>query len=241
MTTLAIDGLGKTYADGTEALRDMHIMARSGEIVAILGGSGCGKTTLLRLTAGLDQPSAGVIAIDGQPIGGTHPAISAVFQEPRLLPWLTVGRNIAFGGRRIAKPERQRRVANLLGRIGLAGYGARWPKDLSGGQQQRVAIARALASRPAIIFADEPTGNLDSRASAEVLGLLRSCVGEFGQTVVMVTHDPVAASHSDRVVFLADGRVAGALDDPAPEAVLHRMRALGEPLPVSSVAWPGGG
>ena len=91
MTTLAIDGLGKTYADGTEALRDMHIMARSGEIVAILGGSGCGKTTLLRLTAGLDQPSAGVIAIDGRPIGGTHPAISAVFQEPRLLPWLTVG------------------------------------------------------------------------------------------------------------------------------------------------------
>jgi ABC-type taurine transport system ATPase subunit len=121
MTTLAIDGLGKIYADGTEALRDMHIMARSGEIVAILGGSGCGKTTLLRLTAGLDQPSAGVIAIDGQPISGTHRAISAVFHEPRLLPWLTVGRNIAFGGRRIAKPERQRRVADLLERIGLAG------------------------------------------------------------------------------------------------------------------------
>jgi sulfonate transport system ATP-binding protein len=143
VTTLAIEHLSKTYADGTEALRDMHIVAHSGEIVTILGGSGCGKTTLLRLTAGLDRPSAGTIAIDGQPIEGTHPAISAVFQEPRLLPWLTVGRNIAFGGRRIAGPERQRRVTDLLERIGLAGYGGRWPKDLSGGQQQRVAIARA--------------------------------------------------------------------------------------------------
>ena len=180
MTTLAIDGLGKTYADGTEALRDMHMMARSGEIVAILGGSGCGKTTLLRLIAGLDQPSAGVIAIDGQPISGTHPAISAVFQEPRLLPWLTVGRNIAFGGRRIAKPERQRRVADLLERIGLAGYGVRWPKDLSGGQQQRVAIARALIGHPGDSAAGRAvlrTGRLHpgqpARAAAGICG--RNC------------------------------------------------------------------
>jgi sulfonate transport system ATP-binding protein len=162
MTTLAIEGLSKTYADGTEALRDMRIVAQSGEIVAILGGSGCGKTTLLRLTAGLDRPSAGAIAIDGQVIEGTHPAISAVFQEPRLLPWLTVGRNIASGGRRIDRPERQRRVGALLERIGLAGYGARWPKDLSGGQQQRVAIARALIGRPEILLLDEPFSALDS-------------------------------------------------------------------------------
>ena len=127
MTRLAIDRLSKTYADGTEALRDIHIVAQTGEIVAILGGSGCGKTTLLRLTAGLDQPSAGGIAIDGQAVTGTHPAVSAVFQEPRLLPWLTVRRNIGFGGGRIARAERRRRVADLLERIGLADFGARWP------------------------------------------------------------------------------------------------------------------
>ena len=120
MTTLAIEGLGKTYADGTEALRGMQMVAHSGEIVALLGGSGCGKTTLLRLTAGLDQPSAGAIAIDGQPIVGTHPAISAVFQEPRLLPWLNVAANIAFGGRRVAEPDANVGAATCCGGSGSA-------------------------------------------------------------------------------------------------------------------------
>jgi sulfonate transport system ATP-binding protein len=198
MTTLAIEGLSKTYADGTEALRDIHLRAQSGEIVAILGGSGCGKTTLLRLTAGLDQPSAGAIAIDDQTIEGTHPAISAVFQEPRLLPWLTVGRNIAFGGRRIAKPERRRRVAGLLERIGLEGYGARWPKDLSGGQQQRVAIARALIGHPEILLLDEPFSALDSFTRASLHELLLRLWQDLRPTILIVTHDV------DEAVFLAD-------------------------------------
>ena len=171
MTTLAIEGLGKTYADGTEALRGVNLLAHSGEIVALLGGSGCGKTTLLRLTAGLDQPSAGVIAIDGQAITGTHPAISAVFQEPRLLPWL------AWAQHRLRRPaDRQaraaRRGADLLERIGLAGYGVRWPKDLSGGQQQRVAIARALIGHPEILLLDEPFSALDAFTRASLHELL---------------------------------------------------------------------
>jgi len=198
MTTLAIEGLGKTYADGTEALRDIRIVAQSGEIVAILGGSGCGKTTLLRLTAGLDRPSAGAIAIDGQVVSGTHPAVSAVFQEPRLLPWLTVRKNIAFGGGRIAKPERQRRVTDLLARIGLADYGARWPKDLSGGQQQRVAIARALIGHPEILLLDEPFCALDAFTRGSLHEMLLSLWRELRPTILIVTHDV------EEAVFLAD-------------------------------------
>ncbi len=221
MTTLAIEGLSKTYADGTEALRDMRIVAQSGEIVAILGGSGCGKTTLLRLTAGLDRPSAGTIAIDGQTIEGTHPAISAVFQEPRLLPWLSVGRNIAFGGRRIAKPERQRRTADLLERIGLHGYDARWPKDLSGGQQQRVAIARALIGHPEILLLDEPFSALDSFTRASLHEMLLSLWQEMRPTILMVTHDV------DEAVFLADRVV---VMRPRPGRV-HETMSIGLPRP----------
>ncbi|MBV9248459.1 MAG: ABC transporter ATP-binding protein [Acetobacteraceae bacterium] len=198
MTTLAIEGLGKTYVDGTEALRDVHLVARSGEILAILGGSGCGKTTLLRLTAGLDQPSRGTIAVDGKVIAGTHPSISAAFQEPRLLPWLRVGANIAFGGRRLPPADRQRRAGALLERIGLAGYEARWPKDLSGGQQQRVAIARALIGHPAILLLDEPFSALDTFTRASLHELLLGLWQELRPTVLMVTHDV------DEAVFLAD-------------------------------------
>ncbi len=198
MTRLAIEALGKTYADGTEALRDMQLVAQSGEIVALLGGSGCGKTTLLRLTAGLDQPSAGRIAIDDTPLIGTHPAISAVFQEPRLLPWLRVAENIAFGGRRIDKPERRRRGEALLERIGLAGYGTRWPKDLSGGQQQRVAIARALIGHPGILLLDEPFSALDAFTRASLHELLLALWQDLRPTILMVTHDV------DEAVFLAD-------------------------------------
>ncbi len=203
MIRLAIDGLCKTYADGTEALRDIHIVARSGEIVAILGGSGCGKTTLLRLTAGLDRPSAGGVAIDGQAVEGTHPAVSAVFQEPRLLPWLTVGRNIAFGGGRVARPERARRVAELLERIGLAGCGGRWPKDLSGGQQQRVAIARALIGHPEILLLDEPFSALDALTRASLHETLLNLWQELRPTILIVTHDvEEAVVLADRVVVM---------------------------------------
>ena len=198
MTTLAIEGLGKTYADGTEALRNMHLFAHSGEIVALLGGSGCGKTTLLRLAAGLDQPSVGTIAIDGKAVSGTHPAISAVFQEPRLLPWLSVGRNIGFGGRRVANGERQRRIDDLLQRTGLAGYGERWPKDLSGGQQQRVAIARALIGHPGILLLDEPFSALDAFTRASLHELVLALWQDLRPTILLVTHDV------DEAVFLAD-------------------------------------
>jgi sulfonate transport system ATP-binding protein len=198
VTTLAIEGLSKTYADGTEALRDMHLFAHSGEIVALLGGSGCGKTTLLRLAAGLDEPSAGSIAIDGKAVTGTHAAISAVFQEPRLLPWLSVERNIGFGGRRIANGERRRRIDDLLQRTGLAGYGDRWPKDLSGGQQQRVAMARALIGRPGILLLDEPFSALDAFTRSSLHELVLALWQDLRPTILLVTHDV------DEAVFLAD-------------------------------------
>ena len=198
MTRLMINHVGKTYADGTEALRDIQIHADSGEIVALLGGSGCGKTTLLRLLAGLDQASKGTIALDGQALTGTNPAISAVFQEPRLLPWLNVAANIGFGGQRLGQAERARRVEALLARIGLADHGKRWPRDLSGGQQQRVAIARALIGHPEILLLDEPFSALDPFTRSSLHGLLLDLWREMRPTVVMVTHDV------EEAVFLAD-------------------------------------
>ena len=221
MTTLAIEALGKTYADGTEALRDIHLRARSGEIVGILGGSGCGKTTLLRLIAGLDRATTGAIAIDDAPVLGTHPAISAVFQEPRLLPWLSVGPNIAFGGRRLPRAEAATRTAALLGRIGLAGYESRWPKDLSGGQQQRVAIARALIGHPEILLLDEPFSALDAFTRASLHELLLDLWGELRPTILMVTHDV------DEAVFLADRVV---VMRPRPGRV-HEAMAIDLPRP----------
>ena len=198
MTLLSIEHLNKTYADGTEALRDVSVRATDGEILAILGGSGCGKTTLLRLVAGLDQASGGTISVGGEQITGTHQTISAVFQEPRLLPWLNVDQNIAFGGQRLGAGERQTRAKALLERVGLAGYGARWPKDLSGGQQQRVAIARALIGHPGILLLDEPFSALDPFTRASLHELLLALCAELKPTVLMVTHDV------DEAVFLAD-------------------------------------
>jgi putative ABC transport system ATP-binding protein len=247
------EGLVRRYGSGpaaVTALDGMSIEIGAGTLTAVMGPSGSGKSTLLHCLAGLDRPDSGQVWIGGEEITAMpdrqltrlrRDHVGFVFQAFNLLPVLSAADNItlpsAIAGRR---PEREW-LAAVAEAVGVADRLSHRPGELSGGQQQRVAIARALASRPAIIFADEPTGNLDSRASAEVLGLLRRCVGEFGQTVVMVTHDPVAASYSERVVFLADGRVVGALDDPAPEAVLDRMRALGEPRPGSSTAWQGGG
>ena len=192
---LFIQDVGKTYADGTEALRDIHLHATAGEILAVVGGSGCGKTTLLRLIAGLDEPSAGKIRANG--------TISAVFQEPRLLPWLTVSANIAFGGRRLPKQERWRRTDWLLERIGLSGYERRLPKDLSGGQQQRVAIARALIGHPDILLLDEPFSALDAITRASLHALLLDLWRELEPAVVMVTHDvDEAVTLSDRVMVM---------------------------------------
>lgn len=221
MTRLAIQHLSKTYADGTEALRNVQVQANDGEIVAILGGSGCGKTTLLRLVAGLDEPSDGAVAVDGDPIQGTHAGISAVFQEPRLLPWLTAGRNIGFGGQNLSPQEREARVATLLERIGLAGYADRWPRDLSGGQQQRVAIARALIGHPGILLLDEPFSALDPFTRASLHELLLNLWRELRPTILMVTHDvEEAVVLADRIVVMRPrpGRVheTMAVDLPRP-------------------------
>jgi putative ABC transport system ATP-binding protein len=150
-----------------------------------------------------------------------------VFQAYNLLPVLSAADNITLPLDIAGRSADREWLSTVVATVGLADRLRHRPSELSGGQQQRVAIARALAGRPEIIFADEPTGNLDSRAGAEVLDLLRRCVREFGQTIVMVTHDPVAASYADRVVFLADGRIAGELDRPTPQTVLDRMRTLG--------------
>ena len=203
MTKLAINHVNKTYADGTEALRDIRVHANEGEIVAILGGSGCGKTTLLRLVAGLDIPSSGAILVGGEPIEGTHKAISAVFQEPRLLPWLHVGANIEFGGQRLDPAERSRRAEALLERIGLAGYGKRWPRDLSGGQSQRVAIARALIGHPGVLLLDEPFSALDPFTRASLHQLVLGLWAELKPTILMVTHDvDEAVTLADRIVIM---------------------------------------
>ena len=226
MTNLAVEHLSKTYADGTEALRDVSVRAAEGEILAILGGSGCGKTTLLRLVAGLDQPSEGGIAVGGERIAGTHPTISAVFQEPRLLPWLNVAQNISFGAQRLGARDSAERTEALLERIGLAGYGARWPKDLSGGQQQRVAIARALIGHPGILLLDEPFSALDPFTRGSLHELLLGLWQELKPTVLMVTHDV------DEAVFLADRIV---VMQPRPGRV-HETIAVNLPRPRDKIS-----
>jgi putative ABC transport system ATP-binding protein len=237
------ENLVKRYGSGPSAvtaLDGVSIEIPAGSFTAVMGPSGSGKSTLLHCMAGLDAVDSGRAWIGGEEISSMpdrrltrlrRDRIGFVFQAFNLLPVLSAAGNITLpldiAGR---NPDRGW-LATVVDTVGLADRLGHRPSELSGGQQQRVAIARALVSRPAIVFADEPTGNLDSRAGAEVLDLLRRCVGEHGQTVVMVTHDPVAASYSGQVVFLADGRVVGALDKPTPQAVLGRMHALGGPQP----------
>jgi osmoprotectant transport system ATP-binding protein len=232
---IRLEGVGKRYDDGTVAVAELDLDIARGELVALVGPSGCGKSTTLRMVNRLIEPTSGRIHLDGEDVTRVDPVrlrrrIGYVIQRVGLFPHLTVGANVATVPDLLGWPKSRTRprVAELLELVGLdpAAYADRYPHELSGGQQQRVACARALASRPDIVFADEPTGNLDSRSGAAVLAFLRMSVRELGQTVVMVTHDPAAASYSDRVVFLADGRIVDEMASPTAERVLERMKAL---------------
>lgn len=223
---LSIQSLSKTYADGTRALEGINLDVPNAEIVALIGGSGCGKTTLLRLIAGLDRPSAGDIALDGEPITGPHPGVGLVFQESRLLPWLTVAENVGFGIDHLPRRERRERVAHALERVGLAEQAGRWPRELSGGQQQRVSIARAFVANPRVLLLDEPFSALDPEMRASLRGDVLRLAQARDLTLIVVTHDlaDVAALAARAVVL--DGRPARiaadfALGDDA-EAELRR-------------------
>ncbi|QIY56259.1 ABC transporter ATP-binding protein [Streptomyces sp. RPA4-5] len=230
--------LTKVYGQGETqvvALDAVSVEFHQAQFTAIMGPSGSGKSTLMHCMAGLDAISGGSATIGGIELTGLkdkkltqlrRDKIGFIFQAFNLLPTLTALENITLpmdiAGR---KPDRAW-LDRVVQTVGLADRLKHRPSQLSGGQQQRVAVARALASQPEIIFADEPTGNLDSRSGAEVLGFLRNSVRELGQTVVMVTHDPVAASYADRVVFLADGRIVDDMPGPTADTVLERMRHL---------------
>ncbi len=200
---LTLEHLSKIYADGTRALADVNLAVRPGETVALIGGSGCGKTTLLRLVAGLDRASQGAIRLDGDAIGEPHPAIGIVFQEPRLLPWLNVADNVGFGLDAVPAAERRARVAHALDKVGLADHATRWPRDLSGGQQQRVAIARAFVTNPRVLLLDEPFSALDAFTRASLHEHLLALWEETRPTVLLVTHDVgEAVALADRAVVM---------------------------------------
>jgi putative ABC transport system ATP-binding protein len=211
----------RRYGEGeaaVDALRGVSVDLPAGGFTAVMGPSGSGKSTLMHILAGLDRPSSGTVIVDGVDLGTLDDRrltdlrrdnVGFVFQAFNLLPVLDAEENILLPLRIAgAKPDREW-IDRLIATIGIGDRLTHRPAELSGGQQQRVAIARALASRPAVVFADEPTGNLDSTSSSEVLALLRRSVDEFGQTVVMVTHDPDAAAVADRVLEMEDGRIVG--------------------------------
>ncbi|MGZ4447091.1 MAG: ABC transporter ATP-binding protein [Nocardioides sp.] len=230
--------LTKTYGSGqalVTALDDVSLDLEEGEFTAVMGPSGSGKSTLMHCCAALDTADSGSVLLGEQDLTTLkdkaltrlrRDEIGFVFQSFNLVPTLTAEENIllplAIAGRKVDREW----YAEVVATVGLGDRLGHKPQELSGGQQQRVAVARALVSRPRIVFADEPTGNLDSRSGAEVLELLRTSATDHGQTVVMVTHDPVAAAYTDRVVFLADGRVVGELRDPSRDQVLEVMATM---------------
>ena len=215
---VSAEGLGRRYGEGEaaiDALGDVSVQFPKGQFAAVMGPSGSGKSTLLHCLAGLDVPTSGQVVIDGTVLGRLNDrdltvlrrtAIGFIFQSFNLLPMLTARENVELP-LRIAGRSDAARVEQVLREVGLADRASHKPAELSGGQQQRVAIARALVSRPTVIFADEPTGNLDSASGHEILDLLRAAVDDDGRTVVMVTHDPRAATIADRVLMLSDGHV----------------------------------
>jgi putative ABC transport system ATP-binding protein len=232
-------GLVKVYGRGDTAVRALDgvdVDFARGELTAIMGPSGSGKSTLMHCMAGLDTVTDGTVVVDGEDVGRMNQRgltklrrnrLGFVFQAFNLIPTLTAEENIT-----LPLDIARRRVDRawfdaVVDAVGLRDRLKHRPSELSGGQQQRVACARALVSRPAVVFADEPTGNLDSRSSGEVLGFLRRSVDKFGQSIVMVTHDPSAASYAHRVLFLGDGRLVGEIVEPTAESVLDALRELG--------------
>jgi putative ABC transport system ATP-binding protein len=229
----------KVYGSGETAVRaidDVTVEFAAGRFTAIMGPSGSGKSTLMHCAAGLDSLTSGEVFVGDVALGSLsdreltllrRDRIGFVFQSYNLIPTLTALENItlpsALAGR---KPDREW-LDGVIETVGLRDRLSHRPSELSGGQQQRVAVARALATRPQIVFADEPTGNLDSRAGAEILEFMSQAVRDLAQTIVMVTHDPAAAAYADRVVFLGDGAIVGELVDPTAESVINRMQQLG--------------
>ena len=232
-------GVTKAYGSGETrvlALDEVSVAFDAGRFTAIMGPSGSGKSTLMHCLAGLDTVTRGEVFIGATKVTGLSDSgltklrrdkVGFIFQQFNLLPTLTAEENIllplSIAGR---KPDPQW-YETVIKTVNLEDRLKHRPTELSGGQQQRVACARAMVARPEVIFADEPTGNLDSRSGAEVLGFLRDSVRQYGQTIVMVTHDPNAASYADRVVFLADGKIVGDLLEPTTDTVIDRMKALG--------------
>ena len=228
----------KVYGTGDATVRALDsatLDIPSGTFTAVMGPSGSGKSTLMHALAGLDTVDGGQVLLAGMDLTSMpekrrtllrRELVGFVFQSFNLIPALTAAENITLPIRLAKRPVDQAWFDELVGTLGLSDRLGHTPAELSGGQQQRVAVARALISKPAVVFADEPTGNLDSRSGNQLLAFLQAAVRDFGQTIVMVTHDPAAAAHADRVVFLSDGKIVDELPSPTVDTVLDRMKRL---------------
>ncbi|MGI5165734.1 ABC transporter ATP-binding protein [Spirillospora sp. CA-253888] len=236
---VVLDTVSKVYGRGggaVAALREVSVGLPKGGFTAVMGPSGSGKSTFLHCAAGLDRPTAGTVRLGGRDLSGMNETaltklrrerVGFVFQAFNLVPSLTVGQNVTLPLKLAGSRPDRAWLAEVLERVGLAGRAGHRPAELSGGQQQRVAIARALVTRPDVVFGDEPTGALDTVTARDVLALLREVVDGLGQTVVMVTHDPVAAACADTVLYLADGRIVDTMSAPTAAGVADRMTRLG--------------
>ncbi|MGK5630148.1 ABC transporter ATP-binding protein [Streptomyces sp. URMC 123] len=252
VAAVELRGVRRAYgrrSGAVHALRGIDVSLPTRSFTAVMGPSGSGKSTFLQCAAGLDRPTAGSVRLAGTELTGLsenkltalrRTRLGFVFQAFNLLPSLTVEQNIVLPLRLAGQRPDRRRAAEVLAQVGLGPeHARRRPGELSGGQQQRVAIARALVTRPDVVFADEPTGALDARTAAEVLALLRAAVDLHGATVVMVTHDPVAASHADQVLFLADGALVDGLTGASAQRIADRMAALTAARTTAAAAFSG--